>query len=201
MSNAIHGMPVGECQKLVAKVAWRYKVGYSFTRDDLIQTGWESLLKAAESYDSSRGAKFSSYAWTRMVGDVRDFVRRFHKSGRSVSGREAVLAWNRGQGESQADVRLDLGVADEEGRSLHETIPDEGDTPEAVACRVSDIELVRSFGDTLRGNDAVVFNNMIMEDRKTGPALGVQLGVTKQRVAQIEKKIRKQLRAYIETNS
>jgi RNA polymerase sigma factor (sigma-70 family) len=48
---------------LVVKIAGEMQMGYS-NLDDLIQVGNEGLVKAANSFDVSKGHKFSTYAYT-----------------------------------------------------------------------------------------------------------------------------------------
>ncbi len=44
--------------------------------DDLYQIGCEGLLKALNSYDSSRGVKFVTYASHGIIGEIRHYVRK-----------------------------------------------------------------------------------------------------------------------------
>lgn len=73
---------------LVHFCAGRYR-GRGVDHDDLVGVGWLGLLRAAELWDPSRGARFSSYAslWIRAlmrraIDEERDAV------GRGVGGRD-----------------------------------------------------------------------------------------------------------------
>ncbi|MBI5516924.1 MAG: sigma-70 family RNA polymerase sigma factor [Deltaproteobacteria bacterium] len=64
----------GFVQKLARCVA--REVPDWITVDELMSAGNEGLLKAAERYDPSRGASFTTWAYYRVRGSMLDFVRR-----------------------------------------------------------------------------------------------------------------------------
>ena len=72
---------------LVKTVAdWlQHKEGYA-NREDLVSAGYEGLIKAAMSYNGSKGT-FSSFAWKCIVNAMRDDIRLFR------SNTEFLLDW------------------------------------------------------------------------------------------------------------
>lgn len=40
-------------------------------KEDLYQVGMMGLIKAYENYDSSKGAKFSTYAYMYILGEIK----------------------------------------------------------------------------------------------------------------------------------
>jgi len=60
--------------KLVNYFVSLYAPGYS--RDDLVQSGFEGLLKAIKRYDPERGVAFSTYASHCIMGEIRHFIRK-----------------------------------------------------------------------------------------------------------------------------
>lgn len=60
--------------RLVNYFVGLYAPGYS--RDDLVQSGFEGLLKAAKRYDPKRGSTFSTYASHCIMGEIRHFIRK-----------------------------------------------------------------------------------------------------------------------------
>ncbi|WP_027365572.1 sigma-70 family RNA polymerase sigma factor [Desulfotruncus alcoholivorax] len=46
------------------------------SKEDLLQAGFEGLLKAAKRYDRSRGVSFSTYAGHYIMGEMRHLIRR-----------------------------------------------------------------------------------------------------------------------------
>ncbi|SFF92746.1 RNA polymerase sigma-B factor [Desulfotomaculum arcticum] len=59
---------------LVHYFAKIYAPGQS--KEDLIQAGYEGLIKAAERYDRNRGVSFSTYAGHYIMGEMRHLIRR-----------------------------------------------------------------------------------------------------------------------------
>jgi RNA polymerase sigma-B factor len=71
--------------RLVNYFAGLYAPGYS--RDDVVQSGFEGLLKAVKRYDPERGVAFSTYAGHCIMGEIRHFLRKeaaFHRPGWAV---------------------------------------------------------------------------------------------------------------------
>ncbi|BAF59329.1 DNA-directed RNA polymerase specialized sigma subunit [Pelotomaculum thermopropionicum SI] len=60
--------------RLVHYFVGLYAPGHS--REDLVQSGFEGLLKAAKRYDPGRGVSFSTYASHCIMGEVRHFIRK-----------------------------------------------------------------------------------------------------------------------------
>lgn len=53
--------------------------------DDVVQTGYEGLLKAAGRYDPGRGTAFATYASHCIMGEIRRYIRKeatFYRPGR-----------------------------------------------------------------------------------------------------------------------
>jgi RNA polymerase sigma factor for flagellar operon FliA len=61
---------------LLRHVVGRMSIPSSLDRDDLLGYGMIGLLAAAESWDESRGLKFSTYAFPRIRGAILDELRR-----------------------------------------------------------------------------------------------------------------------------
>lgn len=57
------------------KYAWRYGAQGWDIVDDLIQEGMMGAMEAARTFDPSRGLKFCTYAYRRVVGRMIDHVR------------------------------------------------------------------------------------------------------------------------------
>lgn len=59
--------------------------------DDLIGPGAVGLMQAIETFDESRGVKFSTWAYPRIVGEMRDELRRGDWRGRNVRARVRMI--------------------------------------------------------------------------------------------------------------
>lgn len=60
---------------LVYAIANRFAL-MGIEKEELIQSGFVGLIRAASSFDDSRGAAFSSYAFKFIEGEMREFARK-----------------------------------------------------------------------------------------------------------------------------
>lgn len=123
----------------------------SVEREDLVGYGMVGLIGAADSFDASRGLKFSTYAYTKIRGSILDELRRldFLPRGRREKVRDldrAIQDLEQSLGErptpEQAAEALGLSVDEVSeimlsARSACETSIDEG-PPEQLAAMLSD---------------------------------------------------------------
>lgn len=148
-------------------------------KGDILQVGRLGFIKALNAFDVTRGVKFSSYAVTTIVREVRDFIR--DKSGMIRPTRSASTLMSQIEGlyeefgyfPSEKEIAEILGVSQEKvckalmiGRfvkSLDEPIINdntameqrtmvdllEGDTDE---CAIVDEAYINSILDALRGH-------------------------------------------------
>ncbi|HEY8515195.1 MAG TPA: RNA polymerase factor sigma-32 [Candidatus Binatia bacterium] len=102
---------------------------------------------------------------------------------------------------SGRDVSVDAPVGDGADATMLDFLS-KGDDTEA---RVGEAEMrqlisekIREFGETLRDKEKVIFDRrMVAEDPLTLQEIGEQYGISRERVRQIEERIRKRLRAYL----
>ena len=62
------------------------------SRDDLIAAGRVGLVEAAERYDASKGAQFTTFAYYRVRGAVMDWVRKSAQNDPFVRARASAKA-------------------------------------------------------------------------------------------------------------
>ncbi|NLM98316.1 MAG: sigma-70 family RNA polymerase sigma factor [Halanaerobiaceae bacterium] len=60
--------------RLVLKISCRFK-NLGFELEDLFQVGVIGLIKAAKAFDIQRGVKFSTYAVSKIIGEIRLYIR------------------------------------------------------------------------------------------------------------------------------
>lgn len=79
---------------LVHHVARRLRrtLGVEVELDDLISAGTVGLMQAVESFDTSRGLAFSTFAAPRIHGAILDDLRRWDHAPRSVRRKQRTLA-------------------------------------------------------------------------------------------------------------
>jgi len=100
------------------------------------------------------------------------------------------------------DVSVDQPIGDTDGGSMLDLLPSgEKATEDTVADahyqkRVG--ELMRAFGDTLTGKDRTIFEERLLaEEPRTLQEIGETFGVSRERVRQIEERVKKRLKAYL----
>jgi RNA polymerase sigma factor for flagellar operon FliA len=94
-------------------------------REDAIAYGVEGLIQAIDSYDSSRGVTFASFAVRRIRGAVLDAVRKadllprsLRRSSREVESATLALAHQIGRWPSVDEVSAATSIAVEELQSI-----------------------------------------------------------------------------------
>jgi len=111
MTESIHGMPIEELDLLVKKIAHSVpKISHSVDFEDLCTIGMVAALEAATRFDGTLGAKFSTYAWQSIRGDMLRANRDYALAGKAVSTRTEREAWNANTGASKHDFRLDASI-------------------------------------------------------------------------------------------
>ena len=172
--------------KFVANVARNYK-GLGLSYSDLIQEGNKGLFKAADKFEPERGNKFISYA----VNWIRQSILE------ALSKRNSLKS-----SELPDETKFDNDIDGEACISLEDAYLDLSDDEKR---REKDINTVTQFlltGLTSREKYVVCQYNGINEKKpKTLEEIGKNLGLTKERVRQINEKAMKKLRSYALNNS
>jgi RNA polymerase sigma-32 factor len=190
--RAAHRLIEGQL-RLVAKIAHEFKWSGQDI-DDLIQAGNEGLVIALEKFDPRRGVKLSTYAaWW-----IRAYVRSFAVDNLRLV-RASASEWRR-HGLRPAELSLDGAP---EGSQLTRLPADEALRPdlafEAREYQAVVSEAVARFARGLAGRDRLIFDARFrVETPATLGRLGRRLGVSRERVRQLEKRIVGRLRAYLE---
>ncbi len=202
---------------LVHAAAHRFK-GRGIEYDDLYQAGCIGLIKAAESFDPSRGWKFSTYAVPAILGEIK---RLFRDGGAIKVGRSlkelsmkatrlrAELSTLYGREPLVSEIAEELGVEPEEAaEALSAALPpmsltvgeDDNSPPAELDIAVSSPE--ETVSDKLALNQ--LMQRLGAEDRHllqlryfqnlTQSQTAGQLGMTQVQVSRREKKLLMMLR-------
>jgi len=156
--------------RLVVSIAKKH-VGSSSDFFELISDGNMALIRAVEKFDYARGNKFSTYAsWAIMNRFARAIPEENHRRDRFVTGHEAMF-------ESAADTRSDEHEIEFSVRRVRETVNGMLEKLDARERRV--LESRYGLGGV---------NEQTLEQ------LGRELGITKERVRQIERRAQDKLR-------
>jgi RNA polymerase sigma factor (sigma-70 family) len=156
--------------RLVVSIAKRH-VGPSNNFFELVSDGNMSLIRAVEKFDYSRGNKFSTYAsWAIMKNFARTIPEENYRRDRFVTGHEEMF-------EAAADNRADEHEYESALKRMQAAV-------KGMLGRLDDRErkiIISRFG--LEGTS-----------EQTLEQLGRELGITKERVRQIESRAQDKLR-------
>jgi RNA polymerase primary sigma factor len=156
--------------RLVVSIAKRH-VAATQNFFELVSDGNMSLMRAVEKFDYSRGNKFSTYAsWAIMNNFARSIPTEAHRKSRFITGFDEVF-------ESAAGVRGTEHEAEGNHRQLRETV-------QRMLSRLDDRE--RRIISSRFGLDGAM--------EQTLEQLGRELGITKERVRQLESRAQDKLR-------
>lgn len=158
--------------RLVVSIAKRH-VGPSNNFFELVSDGNMSLIRAVEKFDYARGNKFSTYAsWAIMKNFARTIPEENFRRDRFVTGHEEMF-------EAAADNRTDEHEYESALKRMQEAV-------KGMLGRLDDRErriIVSRYG--LNG-----------ASEQTLEQLGKELGITKERVRQIESRAQDKLRRF-----
>ena len=102
---------------LVRRIAYKmhYRVATFIELDDLLQSGLEGLVDAAQKYSTVEGASFESYASIRIKGSMLDLIRRSGNLNRSavqakqmIDRKKAELSSELGRNPTDGEVAKSL---------------------------------------------------------------------------------------------
>jgi RNA polymerase sigma-32 factor len=103
---------------------------------------------------------------------------------------------------SQNEVSLDQPTSAEDDTSLMDALPDSSYNPEEAAARAQWREFahekVEQFASTLGGKELEIFRNRLLsEDPPTLQAMGGKFGISRERVRQIESRLKRRFKAFL----
>lgn len=208
----------------VVSIALEYR-RWTVPLDDIIQQGCLGLLRAALRFDPEQNVRFVTYAAYWIRAEIRDYVLRSYRIVRlgttkgerkalrcyraTLESRPEALAEASGLSVERTEALLPLLVAvdasfdtsaAEGGVPIHEKIEDDDPSPEEATIRSLDGKRLRDSIFTVLGQlssreQLIARERWLAEPPMTLEALGHRLGVTKERVRQIEDRTRQKVRA------
>ena len=192
--------------------------------EDLVQQGNLGLLKAAKKFDPSRECRLITYAVYWIRAEIRDYVVRGYRLvriGTTKGERRAMRAYRKTREEDPRalsevsglpleqverlmpmlrarDVSLDISYDGETpaiDRLVHDGVRAD-DACDTARFRAQARDRVQLALEKLPEREAmIVRERLLVDDPVTLEALGVRLGISKERVRQLEERARKRLRA------
>lgn len=161
--------------RLVVSIAKRYlKANTGFF--ELVSDGNVSLIRAVEKFDYARGNKFSTYAsWAILKNFARSIPAEHQRLDRFRTGNDDVFAQS---SEKRGSLFIDERVNDSQRAVIREMMEElDGREKKVIACRFG-------LGET--------------DEPETLEQVGNRLGVTKERIRQIEVRTLEKLRRIAE---
>lgn len=214
---------IAACLPFVIRIALEYR-RWGVPLEDLVQQGNLGLLKAAEKFDTDKHVRLITYAVYWIRAEIRDYLVRSYRIvrlGTTRSERRALRAFRREGADSaealavrsgmplarceklwpilaHVDTSLDQTFDDARG-PIVERLVGELPSPEDVACARRDVlEQKSAVRLAMRRLDErerrIVRARFMSEDPCTLEQLGKELGVSKERVRQLEVRVRDKLR-------
>ncbi|MFL5243361.1 MAG: sigma-70 family RNA polymerase sigma factor [Gemmataceae bacterium] len=171
-SNQIKDILINANMRLVVSIAKRHS-GQTENFFELLSDGNMSLIRAVEKFDFGRGFKFSTYAsWAIMKNFARSIPEEKHRRERYVTGTDELFA---SAPDSRTDEQECLATAEQAAHRVNRLM-------EYLEPRERDIIRMRAGLDD--GNAKA----MTLEE------IGQRLGITKERVRQLNVRIMNKLR-------
>ena len=218
---------VEACLPFVISIALEYRC-WNVPLEDVIQQGNMGLLRAAEKFDPARECRLATYAAYWIRAEIREYVVRAYRVvrlGTTKGERRALRAFRTTQetdpeklaamsGLTPERVAMLLPVIAAKEASLDASPDGQVSVAERVASDIANPEeiteveehrqqakvAVKSALKTLSERERlIVRERMMSEDPLTLQALGDMLGVSKERVRQLEERTRTKLRAFLGT--
>lgn len=212
------------CLPFVVSIAMEYR-RWGVPMEDIIQQGNIGLLRAAQRFDTGKECRLITYAAYWVRAEIRDYVVRAYRVvrfGTTKGERRALRYYRTTREEDPATLALHSGLSESRIRallpilassdaSLDAESPSTGLThldrlqssdpsPEEAAARSevgtrASAALDRALSELSPREQLIINERWAKDDPSTLESLGTQLGVSKERVRQIEERARVKLRA------
>lgn len=202
---------------LVKSVAIRF-VGRGTDIEDLIQLGYEGLLKAIKRFDPDRGFCFSTYAVPLIMGEIRRFLRddgaikvsrSIKEMAFNIRATSERLAHNLGREPTINEISEEIGIEKNEiamaisavslPESLYSGSPDEGFVIDKIASTnmkeseiVDRVAILEIIGKTEKREQKLI-HYRYFKDKTQAETAGL-LGISQVQVSRTEKKLLQKIR-------
>jgi RNA polymerase sigma-32 factor len=217
---------VTACLPFVMSIALEYR-RWGIPVEDIVQQGNLGLLRAAAKFDPARECRLATYAAYWIRAEIRDYVVRAYRVvrlGTTKAERRALRAYRRtresdptalaavsGMTPERAEMLLPLLASREaslDARSddfgamidrLAASAPSPEDDASSSERRGRTREAVgEALRDLTEREQLIVRERLMSDEPQTLQELGTRLGVSKERVRQIEERARGKLRALLQ---
>ena len=217
---------VTACLPFVISIALEYR-RWGIPLEDIAQQGNLGLLKAASKFDPARECRLATYAAYWIRAEIRDYVVRAYRVvrlGTTKAERRALRVYRRTRESDPAALAALSGMTPEKAAMLlpllagRETSldaftedstpmidrlagaapsPEEDASSEERRGRARDA-IGEALRDLTEREQLIVRERLMADEPQTLQELGTRLGVSKERVRQIEERARGKLRAALQ---
>ncbi len=191
-------------KKVASKIYYRLPKG-EIDFDELVNVGVIGLMKALDKYDKEK-AKFSTYAYIRIRGEILDYLRSLDIVPRGI--RDKIK-----KDEKPIDEQMEIPISNSaiflsiekaingaEDIKILDTLRSDIETPEEYAEKVEIREKLQSIMENLTENEKKVLQ-MIFFEEKDLKEISQILGISPGRISQLKsqgiKKMKKHLKLLV----
>ena len=214
------------CLPFVMTIALEYR-RWGIPIEDIVQEGNIGLLKAADRFDPERGCRLVTYAAYWIRAEIREFVTRGYRIvrlGASKNERRAlrfyrktrerdpeVLARMSGLAVERAESLLpvlmardvNLDAQDPNGLSPADRLASQGPSPEELASghesqNMLNAALHHAVAELPPRERDIMISRWLTESPLTLEQVGKEMGISKERVRQIEERAKRRVRERME---
>jgi RNA polymerase sigma-32 factor len=217
---------VTACLPFVVSIAIEYR-RWGIPLEDIVQQGNLGLLRAAAKFDPARDCRLATYAAYWIRAEIREYVVRGYRvvrmgttkaerralrayrvtresdpvvlaamSGMTPERAEMLLPLLAGR-ETSLDARTDDQVAMIDRLAATSPNPEDEASAQQQRGRARDAVGV-ALGDLTDREQLIIRERLMTDEPRTLQEIGVRLGVSKERVRQLEERARAKLRARLE---
>lgn len=200
--------------RMVYKIAHRFK-GYVTDINDLIQEGTIGLMKAIRDFDPTQGVRLITYAVHKIKEHIAEFCIRNYSIVRIATTKaQRKLFWNRNLLEDENGLEK-LGVSEEVNENFNARLSAQIDldsdeilqltsniaTPEECLIEKQDLRQLHKLKDSVNLLSAreqlIIRSRYLTLEPKTLHELGAEIGVSYERIRQIEVAALKKLKEIV----
>lgn len=173
--------------RLVVKMAKKF-ARYGVDIDELVQEGNVALVIAASKFEPERGFRFSTYAQYWITQRMRDLVMKLHSVVKVPMSRESKSTFFKRR--PFHDVSLETPIP-EDDRTFGDFLVSDDPSPDDLAEMTIDAETAATaLRQAMRvlspREDDIIRSRYLREKPETLDSIGARLGISKERVRQLQ---------------
>ncbi len=184
-------------KKVASKIYYRLPKG-DIEFDDLVNVGVIGLMKAIQKYDKDK-AKFSTYAYIKIRGEILDYLRSLDIVPRTVRDKikkETPLEEGKTVPLSNTAVMVSIekALSSDDSLKIVDTLVSEKETPEEEVIREDQKEKLLQAVNLLSEKEKKVLQMLYFEERDL-KSVASEINVSVSRVSQIKAEAIKKLKS------